>query len=92
MRDWDRLARLRAIAARVENLPRGHERDELLLELRSRIVALETGSDPSSAWQATHPGPQAAASAAIAMEFGVPRFPQPNSQRSVAQQRITSTL
>jgi hypothetical protein len=78
MWDWDRLARLRAIAARVENLPRGHERDELLLELRSRIVALETGSGASSAWQATHPGPQAAASAVIAMEFGVPRSPQPS--------------
>ena len=43
-----RIARLRALAAQVERLPRSKERDALLLEIRARAVDAETGPAPSS--------------------------------------------
>ena len=46
-----RMRRLRAVEARLAQLPRSRERERLLREVRSRVVALETGADDDAAWR-----------------------------------------
>jgi hypothetical protein len=38
-----RVARLKALAAEIEELPRSETRDALLWDVRSRAVAIDTG-------------------------------------------------
>ena len=40
----DRVERLRALAASIEHLPPSAKRDKLLWDVRTRTVALDTGS------------------------------------------------
>jgi len=68
MLEHERLARLRELAAELERLPPSEARDALLSQVRSRCVALETGSEPSVRWSTQSP-PQAAASVDIATDL-----------------------
>jgi hypothetical protein len=70
MVESDRVARLRRLAAVLERLPATASRDGLLIDVRGRLVAVDAGASSSSAWRAKQPAPQAAASAAIALELG----------------------
>jgi hypothetical protein len=45
-----RIARLRALEAQLALLPRTHEREALLLDVRGRIVALDTGNESGVDW------------------------------------------
>lgn len=50
----DRIQRLRALIARLEQAPPSRRRDLLLLDARDRVVRLDTGMNQSSAWQLKH--------------------------------------
>jgi hypothetical protein len=66
------VARLRALAAELERLPRSDARDALLRDVRGRFVALEAGAPATStAWGRDDDAPaaQAWASAQIAAEL-----------------------
>jgi hypothetical protein len=45
MDERHRVARLRELAAEIEQLPPGEARDALLWDVRSRAVAVETGTE-----------------------------------------------
>jgi hypothetical protein len=47
----DRIQRLRALIARLEQAPPSRRRDLLLLDARDRVVRLDTGMNQSSAWR-----------------------------------------
>jgi hypothetical protein len=67
----DRMARFSALVAELEQVPPSPARDALVVTVRSRAVALETGAAAPSGWRETkRPSAQAATSAAIAAELG----------------------
>lgn len=47
----DRIQRLRALIARLEQAPPSRRRDLLLLDARDRVVRLDTGMNQSSPWR-----------------------------------------
>jgi hypothetical protein len=69
MVESDRVERLRRLAAELELLPPNAARDALLIDVRNRLVAVDTGPSFSSAWRGDQPAPHAAASAAIALDL-----------------------
>ena len=52
----ERIARLRELIAQLERLPRTPSRDSLILQTRSRVVAVETGDAVRDRWSAERGG------------------------------------
>jgi hypothetical protein len=50
-RDRRRIEQLRALAAKLERLPKSPARDRLLREAHHRAVAVDTGVPSMSAWR-----------------------------------------
>jgi hypothetical protein len=76
-----RVAKLRDLVARLEQLPASDERDRILRDVRSRTVDVDTGATP----QAMRPAPAAVEPAAVRPppdRLREPALPSPRRPRT----------
>jgi hypothetical protein len=77
MNERDRLEQLRALRARLEQMPESAQRDWMLGEVRARAVDVETGAEPAAMRALSEDGAEPEATRVEAAQALPPSKPKP---------------